>query len=177
MDRRDKEPVAPLALFLCSIQSYRASKRGTLQYLADPQYLQSVVFLMSFVTNIVIYCVPGDAAITELQKFFVAEGLPQLRECGDAAGGNRCLEADLWAGAYNYFDQQHVFLQHALGVSWEFPGEVLLIIKEENAEIETHLIEPEPEPKPCTRNHPGPFNVRRQLERQSEAPKADGERQ
>lgn len=49
-------------------------------------------------------------------------------------GGHKVLETPLWVGAFNYL---HIgdLLQFMQGVSWDYPDEVQLIVKDQHSDI------------------------------------------
>lgn len=63
---------------------------------------------MSRVTNIVIHCECGDAQVAidainaDLSAFRGWDHTDILKEVNHAAGGSKCLEVDLFAGAANH---------------------------------------------------------------------------
>lgn len=85
---------------------------------------------MSVVTNIIVLTeVDQDEPINRINQW-----LPHaLKEISMRAGGNKAMEADVWAGAYNHLDVAEFKIQfeNAMRLCPEW-GRVQLLIKEEH---------------------------------------------
>lgn len=80
---------------------------------------------MSHVTNILLLTAreDHDARLIEL-GFQKVDGY---------AGGNKSMESDVWAAAFNHFDLD-VLMAELRDIQWEYPEEVQLLVKDEHDE-------------------------------------------
>ena len=74
-----------------------------------------------------------DENVEEIQQWLNTNAGQQLKEVGRYAGGAKCLEQDIWAGAINFLDIDG-FIAAVKACKWERPEAVQLFIctQEEN---------------------------------------------
>lgn len=65
-------------------------------------------------------------ALEPIQAFLKGQG--ELRDISDAAGGNKAMEAEVWAGAFNALDQD-AFIHTVAHAPWKDTYCVQLLIK------------------------------------------------
>lgn len=88
---------------------------------------------MSRVTNVVITTGPSDwsdeadAGIHAVQTWLEANGHPKLAEISDKAAGRKAFEVELWAGAYNWIDEEGL-VSTIRTAPWRTPDEVAVIV-------------------------------------------------
>lgn len=90
---------------------------------------------MSVVTNLIIACSTRDSGGTQINDykpddclfFLVNADDPKL---GKWYGGGKCFECDLWMGAINHLDLDHL-IRFLRKINWDTPESVQVIVKEE----------------------------------------------
>jgi hypothetical protein len=95
---------------------------------------------MSYVTNIILHLpICEEEKIEEVNKFFdeKEKGLVSLDD-GKLPhgwyGGSKMLEANLYAGAFNYLSLEEL-MEYLRKIDWENPEEVQVMVKEQNDEV------------------------------------------
>ena len=89
---------------------------------------------MSVVTNVILLTFIDDKGVHGLQQWLADKGMPPLKKIDENAGGNKMIEHDFFAGAFNHLDLEG-FVQCAWATTWTYPKEVQLFVKEENDEV------------------------------------------
>ena len=89
---------------------------------------------MSVVTDVVLLTSVNEVkAITEINRYLKTNEEGQcLREISSHAGGCKAIQADIWAGAFNYMDTDGFIAFFKTVTTWEFPEDVKLLIQKEN---------------------------------------------
>lgn len=92
---------------------------------------------MSRVTNIIFICSCSETyELEKLRSFFDRKKLPNLQKIENCSvGGNKCLEAEVFIGAYNYFGDKNEFIEYVKRQEWSsFRDCIQILIKEEEDE-------------------------------------------
>lgn len=91
---------------------------------------------MSHVTDVVLFCSLLDkenGTIEQINQWLQEKENINLNELDCHAGGNKCMQASVWGGAFNYFNIQE-FTDYLLTLPWEFPDNVQVMIQDEHDE-------------------------------------------
>ena len=88
---------------------------------------------MSEVTDIILITFIGDGAEKDGEHPNADILWTRLKKVDDLAGGNKCMQCDVFMAAENHLDQQ-AFLKRFHAVKWESPERVQLLLKGEHDE-------------------------------------------
>jgi hypothetical protein len=91
---------------------------------------------MSHVADVLLFTPISEAGVAEVQTWLRDNKWPELVEIGQEAGGNKCMQVEVWAAGINYFNIQG-FVAACQSVKWERPAWVQLLIKNENDDVLT----------------------------------------
>jgi hypothetical protein len=97
---------------------------------------------MSCVTSVLLLTDCDDGGIHRVQAWLETNNLPILKEIGCVAGGNKFMQCDVWAGAYNYFNVKR-FIDAVNTAGWDYNQSVQLLVKGEHDEFFTQLLHKE----------------------------------
>lgn len=87
---------------------------------------------MSVVTNVLLF-MPGSEsrALAPVQRWLDNANMGQLTKIDRYAGGKKYMEANVWAGAFNYLDVP-AFVEVVKAQRWLDPECVQLLIQEQS---------------------------------------------
>lgn len=90
---------------------------------------------MSYVTNVVLMTSLLDDKIVHefINPWLVSQGQGELAKIDEYAGGNKAMEVDLYAGAFNHLNTE-AFIPVVIAPNWRVPEELILMVQ---AEMET----------------------------------------
>ena len=91
---------------------------------------------MSEVTDIILITFIDDGAERDGEHPNADILWPRLKKVDDLAGGNKCMQCDVFMAAENHLDRQ-AFLKQFHAVKWEVPERVQLLLKGEHEEYFT----------------------------------------
>lgn len=100
---------------------------------------------MSVVTSIVILSPLGSPSLTELNAAILHSGwhqrsIGQFRDVGQAAGGPKALQGNVFAAAFNYLDNE-CFLRLVRALPWQENTHLMISREEDWGFIEYSLLE------------------------------------
>lgn len=85
---------------------------------------------MSQVANVILLTDSCECGVSILQKWLAENGWQSLVEISDHAGGNKAMECQVWASAFNNFDTDS-FAKEVRRIEWDLPMSVHLLIKDD----------------------------------------------
>jgi len=89
---------------------------------------------MSLVTNVLLLTFIEDKGVEFVQSWLKSQSFPGLVEISEYAGGNKMIEHEIWAGAFNFLDVEE-FVNVVRSAKWDLPRDVQLLIKKENDDL------------------------------------------
>lgn len=82
---------------------------------------------MSVVTNIMLAGIIHEDDVDKFNAFLKEKYRAPMNRINREAGGNKAMEADVWGGAYNHFDE-HSFIAFLRTIKWYFGVPPTLLI-------------------------------------------------
>ena len=93
---------------------------------------------MSVVSSVVLVCslCPDDeaTAIDAINAWLEERNQPPLAEISDHAAGRKAMQVNLFAGAYNWLDED-AFIKFVMQQDWDEPEELALVVTPEEGEV------------------------------------------
>lgn len=95
---------------------------------------------MSTVTNIILHTDMENDGVQLIQNLLSNVNKGQLQAAPINSGGGKCMEIDLYTGAYNAFGDDTVEKLVGLfhGIAWEEPHRTVLIITPQDGETKVY---------------------------------------
>lgn len=96
---------------------------------------------MSYITDVVIFTETGEPGMKQAQDWVRENTRSDFSQVDEFAGGNKAMQCDVWAGAFNYFPKDDFLAALRAIKEWEHPDAVQVLFKGENdSKFEIHDI-------------------------------------
>lgn len=94
---------------------------------------------MSYVTNVVLMTSLLDDKIVHefINTWLVSQGQGELAKINEYAGGNKAMEVDLYAGAFNHLNEE-AFIPVVVSPNWRVPEELVLVVQTEMEPVQVY---------------------------------------